>query len=134
APQSVPLELKAPRGPTVGYGPIGTIYLTGIDAREGFRAQPVQGAERPQSPDAGRRDTRAATPAARTEGIPARLYDRAGRADDAQGLPCAIRSYRGAGIVISQRGEVLTNWHVIDGAKDIAILTKPPVGQRLSPG
>ncbi len=40
----------------------------------------------------------------------------------------------GSGIVISQRGEVLTNWHVIDGAKDIAILTKPPVGQRLSPG
>jgi S1-C subfamily serine protease len=40
----------------------------------------------------------------------------------------------GSGIVISQRGEVLTNWHVIDGAKDIAILMKPPVGQRLSPG
>jgi hypothetical protein len=39
----------------------------------------------------------------------------------------------GSGIVISQRGEVLTNWHVIDGAKDIAILMKPPVGQRLSP-
>ena len=36
----------------------------------------------------------------------------------------------GSGIVISQRGEVLTNWHVIDGAKDIAILMKPPVGQR----
>jgi len=40
----------------------------------------------------------------------------------------------GTGIVVSQSGEVLTNWHVIDGAKDIAILTKPPVGQRLSPG
>jgi S1-C subfamily serine protease len=40
----------------------------------------------------------------------------------------------GSGIVISQRGEVLTNWHVIDGAKDIAIIMKPPVGQRLSPG
>ena len=39
----------------------------------------------------------------------------------------------GSGIVISQRGEVLTNWHVIEGAKDIAILMKPPVGQRLSP-
>ena len=48
-------------------------------------------------PDAGRRDTRAATPAARTGAILARLYDRAGRADDAQGLPCAIRSDRGSG-------------------------------------
>src|SRR5262249_11908190 len=47
--------------------------------------------------DAGCRDTRAATPAARTGGILARLHDRAGRADDAQGLPCAIRSDRGSG-------------------------------------
>src|SRR5262249_29597080 len=39
---------------------------TGIDAREGFRAQPVQKA------------------------VLARLYVRAGRADDAQGLPCAL--------------------------------------------
>jgi S1-C subfamily serine protease len=36
--------------------------------------------------------------------------------------------------VISQRGEVLTNWHVIDGAKFIAILLKPPAGQRSDPG
>src|SRR5262245_30489074 len=36
--------------------------------------------------------TRAAASAARTGAILARLYDRAGRADDAQGLPCAIRS------------------------------------------
>src|SRR5262249_4535410 len=47
--------------------------------------------------DARWRDTRAATPAARTGGILARLHDRAGRADDAQGLPCAIRSDRGSG-------------------------------------
>src|SRR5262249_39540249 len=40
----------------------------------------------------------------------------------------------GSGIVISQRGEVLTNWHVIDGAKFIAILLKPPAGQRADPG
>jgi tetratricopeptide (TPR) repeat protein len=40
----------------------------------------------------------------------------------------------GSGIVISQRGEVLTNWHVIDGAKFIAILLKPPAGQRSDPG
>src|SRR5262249_37026427 len=46
--------------------------------------------------DAGGRDTRAATPAARTGGILARLYDRAGRTDDAQGLPCAIRWDRGS--------------------------------------
>jgi Phage integrase family len=30
---------KSPRGPTVGYGRHRTIYLTGIDAREGCRAQ-----------------------------------------------------------------------------------------------
>src|SRR5262249_4018125 len=48
-------------------------------------------------PDAGRRDTRAATPAARTGAVLARLHNRAGRADDAQGLPCAIRSDRGSG-------------------------------------
>src|SRR5262249_44560384 len=58
-----------------------------------------QGEERlPECPpDAGRRDTRAGTPAARTGAVLARLYDRAGRADDAQGLPCAIRSDRGSG-------------------------------------
>src|SRR5215831_16735137 len=49
--------------------------------------------ERP--PDAGRRDTRAAASAARTGAILARLHDRTGRADDAQGLPCAIRPDRG---------------------------------------
>src|SRR6516225_4213268 len=48
-------------------------------------------------PDAGRRDTRAAASAARTGAVLARLYDRAGRADDAQSLPCAIRSDRGSG-------------------------------------
>src|SRR5262249_9350928 len=48
-------------------------------------------------PDAGQRDTRAAAPAARAGAVRARLYDRAGRADDAQGLPCAIRSDRGSG-------------------------------------
>jgi S1-C subfamily serine protease len=39
----------------------------------------------------------------------------------------------GSGIVISKKGEVLTNWHVINGAKFIAIHTKPPAGQRLNP-
>src|SRR5262249_54148903 len=34
---------------------------------------------------------RAAAPAARAGAVLARLYVRAGRADDAQGLPCAIR-------------------------------------------
>src|SRR6266550_6284130 len=48
-------------------------------------------------PDAGRRDTRAATSAARTGAVLARLYVRAGRADDAQVLPCAIRPDRIAG-------------------------------------
>ena len=47
-------------------------------------------------PDAGRRDTRAAASAARTGAVLARLYDRTGRADDAQSLPCAIRSDRGS--------------------------------------
>src|SRR5262245_33740293 len=41
---------------------------------------------------------------------------------------------QGSGVVISQQGEVLTNWHVIDGAKFIALITKPPAGQRLNPG
>jgi S1-C subfamily serine protease len=40
----------------------------------------------------------------------------------------------GSGIVLSKRGEMLTNWHVVDGGKFIAILTKPPVGQRMDPG
>src|SRR5215472_16334957 len=40
---------------------------------------------------------RITTPASRTGAVLARLYDRAGRADDAQGLPCAIRSDRGSG-------------------------------------
>jgi S1-C subfamily serine protease len=40
----------------------------------------------------------------------------------------------GSGIVLSKRGEVLTNWHVVDGGKFIAILTKPPAGQHMDPG
>src|SRR5512132_333677 len=36
-------------------------------------------------------------PPARTGAVLARLYDRAGRTDDAQGLPCAIRSDWGSG-------------------------------------
>src|SRR5260370_26356463 len=46
---------------------------------------------------AGRGIARAAAPAARAGAVLARLYVRAGRADDAQGLPCAIRSDRVAG-------------------------------------
>src|SRR5262249_51277711 len=44
-----------------------------------------------------RRNARLAGPSGRTGAVLARLYDRAGRADDAQGLPCAIRSDRVAG-------------------------------------
>src|SRR5262249_56000088 len=40
---------------------------------------------------------RAAAPADRAGAVLARLYVRAGRADDAQGLPCAIRPDRRAG-------------------------------------
>src|SRR6516165_8372173 len=40
---------------------------------------------------------RAAASTARTGAVLARLYYRAGRADDAQGLPCAIRSGWGSG-------------------------------------
>ena len=50
-----------------------------------------------RAPHAGRRDTRAAAPAARAGAVLVSLYDRAGRADDAQGVPCAIRSDRGSG-------------------------------------
>src|SRR5262249_46810783 len=71
-----------------------------VAGRAGHRpATRPQGEERLAEgpPDAGRRDTRAATSAARTGTILARLYDRRGRADDAQGLPCAIRSDWGSG-------------------------------------
>jgi hypothetical protein len=71
-----------------------------VAGRAGHRpATRPQGEERLAEcpPDAGRRDTRAAASAARTGAVLARLYDRAGRADDAQGLPCAIRSDRGSG-------------------------------------
>src|SRR5262249_11421745 len=71
-----------------------------VAGRAGHRpATRPQGQERLAEcpPDAGRRDTRAAAPAARTGAVLARLYVRAGRADDAQGLPCAIRSDRVAG-------------------------------------
>src|SRR5262245_4230020 len=71
-----------------------------VAGRAGHRpATRPQGEERLAEcpPNAGRRDTRAAASAARTGAVLARLYDRAGRADDAQGLPCAIRSDRGSG-------------------------------------
>src|SRR5262244_2736921 len=70
-----------------------------VAGRAGHRpATRPQGEERLAEcpPDAGRGDTRAAASAARTGAVLARLYDRAGRADDAQGLPCAIRSDRGS--------------------------------------
>jgi len=54
-------------------------------------------ARRVSTPHAARRNTRPATPTTRTGGILARLHDRAGGADDAKGLPRAIRSDRGAG-------------------------------------
>src|SRR5262249_47396365 len=56
-----------------------------VAGRAGHRPPPrPQGEERLAEcpPNAGRRDTRAAASAARTGGILARLYDRAGRADD----------------------------------------------------
>src|SRR5262245_41776097 len=74
--------------------------LQWVAGRAGHRpATRPQGEERLAEcpPDAGRRNTRAATSAARTGAVLARLYDRAGRADDAQGLPCAILSDRGSG-------------------------------------
>jgi len=40
---------------------------------------------------------------------------------------------RGSGVVLSQQGEIITNWHVIDGAKWIGVFLKPPAGQPLSP-
>src|SRR5262249_55328091 len=74
--------------------------LQWVAGRAGHRpATRPQGEERLAEcpPDAGRRDTRAATSAARTGAVLARLYDRAGRADDAHGLPCAIPSDWGPG-------------------------------------
>src|SRR5262249_7784348 len=69
-----------------------------VAGRAGHRpATRPQGEERLAEcpPDAGRRDTRATASAARTGAVLARLYDRAGRAYDAQSLPCTIRSDRG---------------------------------------
>src|SRR5262245_13623973 len=79
---------------------VGVVRSAMVAGRTGHRpATRPQGEERLAEcpPDAGRRDTRAAASAARTGAVLARLYDRAGRADDAQGLPCAIRSDRVAG-------------------------------------
>src|SRR6516165_10962772 len=70
-----------------------------VAGRAGHRsATRPQGEERLAEcpPDAGRRDTRAAAFAARATGVLTRLYDRAGGADDAQGIPCAIRPSRKA--------------------------------------
>jgi hypothetical protein len=70
-----------------------------VAGRAGHRpATRPQGEERLAEcpPDAGRRDTCAAASAARTGAVFACLHDRARRADDAQGLPCAIRSDRGS--------------------------------------
>src|SRR5262245_24647441 len=52
-------------------------------------------AECPSAP--GRRNTCSAASTARTRAILARIHDRAGRADDAQSLPCPARQDRGSG-------------------------------------
>jgi S1-C subfamily serine protease len=39
----------------------------------------------------------------------------------------------GSGIILSKEGEVLTNWHVVQSAKSVGLVLKPPVGQRIRP-
>jgi S1-C subfamily serine protease len=39
----------------------------------------------------------------------------------------------GSGVIINQAGEILTNWHVVRGTKNIGVMLKPPAGQRLRP-
>jgi S1-C subfamily serine protease len=39
----------------------------------------------------------------------------------------------GSGIILNQAGQILTNWHVIRGAKNIGVMLKPPAGQQLRP-
>jgi hypothetical protein len=72
-------------------------------------------------PDAGRRDTCAAAPAARAGAVLARLYVRAGRADDAQGIPCAIRPDLG-----SRSPSWCTTHHLADN--ELELLTCAPMG------
>jgi S1-C subfamily serine protease len=39
----------------------------------------------------------------------------------------------GAGVILNQAGQILTNWHVVRGAQNIGVMLKPPTGQRLRP-
>jgi S1-C subfamily serine protease len=39
----------------------------------------------------------------------------------------------GAGVILNQTGQILTNWHVVQGAQNIGVMLKPPPGQRLRP-
>jgi S1-C subfamily serine protease len=39
----------------------------------------------------------------------------------------------GSGIILNQVGQILTNWHVVRGAKSIGVMLKPPAGQRVRP-
>jgi S1-C subfamily serine protease len=39
----------------------------------------------------------------------------------------------GAGMILNQAGQILTNWHVVRGAQNIGVMLKPPTGQRLRP-
>jgi S1-C subfamily serine protease len=39
----------------------------------------------------------------------------------------------GAGVILNQAGQILTNWHVVRGAQNIGVMLKPPTGKRLRP-
>jgi hypothetical protein len=62
-------------------------------------------------------------------GIGARIFR-----DAAPGVVLVIvNNGLGSGIILNRAGQILTNWHVVRGAKNIGVMLKPPGGQRLRP-
>ena len=62
-------------------------------------------------------------------GIGARIFR-----DAAPGVVLVIvNNGLGSGIILNRAGQILTNWHVVRGAKSIGVMLKPPAGQRLRP-
>ena len=62
-------------------------------------------------------------------GIGARIFR-----DAAPGVVLVIvNNGLGSGIILNRAGQILTNWHVVRGAKSIGVILKPPAGQRLRP-
>jgi S1-C subfamily serine protease len=62
-------------------------------------------------------------------GIGARIFR-----DNAPGVVLiVVDDGLGAGVILNQAGQILTNWHVVQGAQNTGVMLKPPTGQRLRP-